>query len=171
MLKCGNNFYNFDGDRKMARFIGEFPCKVDAKGRFLMPAGLLKQFPAEHKERVVVSADIFSKNLIIYPIDTWDKLMTRLESLGEFKRENEEFIDYFMSGTSEVELDGNKRLLIPKFLMEYASVKSDIIITSAINKLKIWTPESKSERMKAFDANKYSAFAEKLFGNQGSGNS
>jgi MraZ protein len=158
-------------DRKMARFIGEFPCKVDAKGRFLMPAGLLKQFPAEHKERVVLSADIFSKCLIMYPMDTWNNLMNRLEQLNDFSRENIEFIDHFMSGTMEVDLDSSNRVLIPKMLIDHSGIKGDIILTSAINKIKIWTPELKQEKRNAFDANKYAAFAEKLFGNQGSGNS
>jgi MraZ protein len=155
----------------MARFIGEFPCKVDAKGRFLMPAGLLKQFPAEHKTSVVISADIFSACLILYPMDTWNNLMNRLEQLNDFSSENIEFIDHFMSGTMEVELDNNNRVLIPKLLVDYSSIKGDIILTSAINKMKIWTPEAKQEKRKAFDSKKYASFAEKLFGNQGSGNS
>ena len=38
----------------MAGYIGEFPCTIDAKGRFLLPVALKKQIPVKEQKQFVV---------------------------------------------------------------------------------------------------------------------
>ena len=39
----------------MTQFLGEFDCKLDAKGRMSMPSGLRKQISPEAKEKFVLN--------------------------------------------------------------------------------------------------------------------
>jgi DNA-binding transcriptional regulator/RsmH inhibitor MraZ len=43
----------------MATFIGDYACKVDAKGRIILPMAFKKQMPAGTQDHFVVRKDIF----------------------------------------------------------------------------------------------------------------
>ena len=96
----------------MAGFIGEFPCTVDAKGRFLLPGALKKQIPAKEQKRFVVHRGI-EKHLVIYTKKEWDLISEDVNRLNLYVRKNREFIRKFNRGATEMELDNTNRLLLP----------------------------------------------------------
>ena len=49
----------------MSHFLGEFDCKLDVKGRMMIPTGLKKQLPESEKEGLVINRG-FEKHLVIY---------------------------------------------------------------------------------------------------------
>ncbi len=49
----------------MIQLIGEFECKLDAKGRLVVPAALKRQLPDVEQEGLIVNRG-FDKNLVIY---------------------------------------------------------------------------------------------------------
>jgi MraZ protein len=57
----------------MATFLGDYMCKVDAKGRIILPAAFKKQMPADADDRFVVRRDIFVNCLVLYSIEDWNK--------------------------------------------------------------------------------------------------
>ena len=61
--------------------LGEYDCKMDEKGRFLMPSGLRKQLPENEREHFVIGRGL-DKCLVIYPEKVWDKEVERLLSRG-----------------------------------------------------------------------------------------
>src|SRR5689334_21784541 len=103
----------------MAGFIGEFPCTVDTKGRFLLPGALKKQIPAKEQKRFVVHRGI-EKHLVMYTLKEWEKISAEVNTLYLYVRKNREFIRMFNRGATEMELDNTNRLLLPKALNEYA---------------------------------------------------
>ena len=42
----------------MSHFLGEFECKLDAKGRLMLPAGLRKQMPEAEREGLVMNGGL-----------------------------------------------------------------------------------------------------------------
>ena len=48
----------------MSYLIGEFECKLDTKGRMMIPSGLKKQLPEAEKEGLVINRG-FKKYLVI----------------------------------------------------------------------------------------------------------
>ncbi len=131
----------------MIRFLGEYEVTLDAKGRFLFPAGFKKQLPDECGNQFVINRGIESC-LSLYPTQSWDPIFSDLSKLNEFDPKVREFRRYFLNGATNLELDSAGRLLIPKNLSEYASLEKDIVLVSAINKIEIW------------DKNKYKQFFE-----------
>ena len=55
----------------MTGFLGEFESTLDAKGRFLLPAGLKKQLPEGENTRFVINRG-FEKCLSLYPKQSWE---------------------------------------------------------------------------------------------------
>src|SRR6266568_2290060 len=53
--------------RKMIIFIGDYTCKIDVKGRVLLPAAFKKQMPAAAQDKFVIKKDIYENCLVLYP--------------------------------------------------------------------------------------------------------
>ncbi len=123
----------------MTPFLGEFDCKLDPKGRLMLPTGLRKQLPPEAKEKFVINRG-FEKCLVLYPMNEWQKISEDVNQLNEFIKKNREFARYFHRGATEIEMDSTGRILLPKRLLEFASIDKDIILAARNNKIEIWTP-------------------------------
>nr|WP_042288409.1 division/cell wall cluster transcriptional repressor MraZ [Nonlabens ulvanivorans] len=126
----------------MINFIGTYECKIDAKGRFMMPVSLKKQLAPVLQEGFVLKRSVFQPCLELYPMKEWNEMMVRMNKLNRFKKKNNDFIRRFTAGVKTVEIDANGRLLIPKDLIQIASITKDLTISSAINIIEIWDKQS-----------------------------
>jgi MraZ protein len=131
----------------MIGFLGEFEATLDAKGRFLLPAGFKKQLPEEEVSRFVINRG-FEKCLALYPVKNWEPLFADISRLNDFDPRVREFRRYFLNGATFVEPDSAGRLLVPPNLKEHAGLEKDIVLVAAVNKIEIW------------DSNKYKQFFE-----------
>jgi len=74
----------------MSHFLGEFDCKLDAKGRMMIPVGLKKQLPGAENEGLVINRG-FEKHLVIYTRKEWDKIVDDLSKLNQYEKKTREF--------------------------------------------------------------------------------
>ena len=117
---------------------GTYDCKVDTKGRLMMPSPLKKQLAPVLDGGFVLRRSVFQKCLELYPMSEWQVLMQKINKLNKFKKKNNDFIRRFTAGVKMVEVDVNGRLLIPKVLTVFANISKDIVITSVVNIIEIW---------------------------------
>jgi len=117
---------------------GTYDCKVDAKGRLMMPVGIKKQLDSVLKEGFVLRRSVFQKCLELYPMSEWQELMQKMNKLNKFKKKNNDFIRRFTAGAKIIDIDANGRLLVPKDLIVFANISKNIVVTSAINIIEIW---------------------------------
>ncbi len=68
----------------------------------------------------------------------WNALMGEVNALNRFVKKNNDFIRRFTAGVKVVEIDNLGRLLVPKDLVVFASIKKDLVISSAVNIVEIW---------------------------------
>ena len=122
--------------------IGTYECKVDVKGRVLIPSAFKKQLASVIKKGFVLKRAVFQSCLELYPISQWEDLIARVNSLNRFKKKNNDFIRRFTAGVKFIELDNNGRLLIPKDLIEFSNIKRDIVLSSSVNIIEIWDKQS-----------------------------
>ncbi len=122
---------------QLTSFIGTYECKVDAKGRLMLPTSLKKQF-GSLEEGFVLKRSVFQPCLELYPMDEWNKMMQKINKLNRFVKKNNDFIRRFTAGVKMVEIDTNGRLLIPKDLVVFAKIEKDIVLSSAVNIVEIW---------------------------------
>tara|TARA_A100001011_G_scaffold7496_1_gene8554 strand:- start:166 stop:669 length:504 start_codon:yes stop_codon:yes gene_type:complete len=127
---------------KLNYLIGTYECKVDVKGRVLIPSAFKKQLAAVINKGFVLKRAVFQSCLELYPISEWEELISKVNSLNRFKKKNNDFIRRFTAGVKFIELDNNGRLLIPKDLIEFSKIKREIVLSSSVNIIEIWDKDS-----------------------------
>jgi MraZ protein len=143
--------------------IGTYECKVDAKGRLMLPVAFKKQLASVTEKGFVLKRAVFQPCLELYPMQEWESMMQNVNKLNRFKKKNNDFIRRFTAGVKSVELDVSGRLLIPKDLVSFAGISKEIVVTSAVNIIEIW---DKDQYEKAIDdaANDFADLAEDVMG-------
>ena len=101
----------------MTGFIGEYHCKLDVKGRLLIPSDMRKQLSPEDQGQFVVSRGV-DDCLSLYTSSEWLQVMNRLRKLNRFKPKDRKFARMFQKGATKVMVDGSGRILIPKGLSD-----------------------------------------------------
>ena len=125
----------------MIHLIGTYECKVDAKGRFMLSSAFKKQLSKVLQEGFVVKRAVFQPCLELYSMQEWNLMMEKINKLNRFVKKNNDFIRRFTAGVKIVELDALGRLLIPKDLSQFASIKKQVVLSSAVNIIEIWDKE------------------------------
>ncbi len=141
-----------------------YECKVDSKGRVMLPGGLKKELTPVLNDGFVIKKSVFYQCLELYPRAEWDEEMTSVDKLNRFVKKNVDFIRRFMAGVKPVDLDNSGRLLIPKDLMGFANISKDIVLTSQINKIEIWDKAS-YDGVVTDDSIDFGTLAEDVMGN------
>lgn len=127
----------------MATFIGDFQCKVDVKGRIILPVALKKQMPPEAQDHFVVRKDIFENCLVLYSSDDWNNQLERLrKKINPYNREHNLFMRNFFKGTLELTIDTSNRILIPRRMLDLISADRDVVLLGQEGKIEIWALES-----------------------------
>ena len=148
----------------MINLIGTYECKVDAKGRMLVPADLKRQLSPILQQGFIIKEGLFGSCLELHPMSEWEVVTQKLNKLSRFKRENVDFIRRFNKGVRMIEIDAAGRLLIPKDLVVFAGIKKEIVLSSAINIVEIWDKE-KYESVTDDTTVDIGDLAEKVMGN------
>jgi len=122
----------------MSGYIGEYDCKVDAKGRFMFPVDLRKQMEALFEKGFVINRNLHQKCLVLYPITEWDRLNKKLSKLNRLIKANDVFVRKFTGGATNVQADQSGRLLLPKALTDYAGIQADLKVLGSNNVIELW---------------------------------
>ena len=148
----------------MTDFIGDFTCKLDDKGRVLLPSAFIRQMTGAMQDRFVVKKDIFDSCLVLYPMAEWERQNQVLRrNTNPYNREHNRFLRGFFKGIAEVVLDSSNRLLIPRRLLEEIGANREIVMTGQLGKIEIWTKDS-YDKIDGYDEN-FANLAEKIMGN------
>ncbi|WP_299212492.1 division/cell wall cluster transcriptional repressor MraZ [uncultured Dokdonia sp.] len=149
----------------MLNLIGTYECKIDAKGRLMLPQAFKKQLASVLQDGFVLKRAVFQKCLELYPMAEWNALSQKVNKLNRFNKKNDEFIRRFNAGVKLVEIDSSGRILISKDLHAFAQTKKEIVVNAAINVLEIW---DKDMYEKAIDeaALDFADLAEEVMGDQ-----
>ncbi|HSD13431.1 MAG TPA: division/cell wall cluster transcriptional repressor MraZ [Flavobacterium sp.] len=147
----------------MTNLIGTYECKIDAKGRLMVPAPLKKQLPSL-ESGFVLKRSIFEKCVELWPKSEWDKMMVKIDGLNRFVKKNNDFIRKFMAGVKMVEVDDAGRLLITKDLIDFAGISKDLVLTSNVNIIEIWDKDLYEQSISGDDMD-FAALAEDVMGN------
>ncbi len=145
----------------MTGFLGEFEATMDAKGRFLLPAGFKKQLLEEEGGLFVINRG-FEKCLALYTIKSWEPLFADISKLNEFDPKAREFRRFFLNGATMVEPDSAGRLLVPPNLKEHADLQKNIVLVAAVNKIEIWDSSKYHQLFDSFSADDFSSLAKEV---------
>lgn len=146
----------------MTGFIGEYQCKMDAKGRLSLPADMRKQLSPNDAESFVISRGV-DDCLSLYTMTEWDRVMEKLRELNRFKAKDRKFARMFQKGATKLSLDSSGRLLFPKALMEWAGIQKDIVLVANVDLWEIWDKKRYDELL-ASDWDEFEDLAAEVMG-------
>jgi MraZ protein len=149
----------------MINLIGTYECKIDVKGRLLLPVNLKKQLGDHVNESFIVRRSVFQNCLELHPFSEWKLTIEKINKLNKFVKKNNDFIRMYNAGVRIVDLDSNGRLLIPKDLSKIYFSNNEIVLTSAINIVEIWD-KKQYENLINNSADDFADLSESVMGNQ-----
>lgn len=120
-------------------FAGEYLCKVDEKGRFIVPSPIREQI--ESGGQAVVFLKGPEQSLLIYSTKEWHQVLERTKtSLDE--DQSRLFMHFVVSEAGTSELDKAGRILIPGRLRKMVPVDEDqeVILVGLYHRLELWNP-------------------------------
>lgn len=147
-------------EKRMAQLHGEYECKLDAKGRLIIPAALKKQLPKAARNAFFINRG-FEKCCVLYPSNEWEVIAAEINKLSDYIKKEREFKRYFLRGASQLDMDTASRILLPKQQLEYAGIKNEVVLLAYGNKIEIWS-KAAYEKMLSEEPSDFSALAEEV---------
>jgi len=124
----------------MITFTGEHDCKIDAKGRIMLPIAFRKKI-GTLEASFVVKKDLYESCLELYTVDEWERQNKLImNNIKPFNPDDRQFLRDFRMGASEVECDHTGRILIPRRLLSQVEITDDAVLQGSIGKIEIWSP-------------------------------
>ncbi len=150
---------------RMVQLLGEFDCKLDAKGRLMVPSSLKKQLPNVENDGLVINRG-FEKHLVIYPKKVWQGIVEDLSRLNAYEQKTREFIRYFTRGATELTLDATGRVNLPKSLLESVGIliNTEIVLACQFDKIEVWSKVA-YEALFDQEPENFASLAEEVMGN------
>ncbi len=145
---------------ELIMFMGEYHHSIDEKNRLIIPAKLRIKLG----EKFVITKGL-EKCLFIYPMEEWQKLISKFNNISFTKKNSRIFTRLFISSATECEFDRQGRVLILKPHMDYASLNKDVIILGVNERLEIWDKDL-YEKFVDENMNDFEDLAENLFGSE-----
>ncbi|TXK73725.1 division/cell wall cluster transcriptional repressor MraZ [Mesonia sp. HuA40] len=149
----------------MLHLTGTYECKIDAKGRLMLPAALKKQLLPEIEDGFVLKRSVFDQCLELYPMSEWKEMMLKINKLNRFKKKNNDFIRRFTAGVKIIEVDAAGRLLVPKDLFNFAELQKEVVLSSQMTILELWD-KKKYEQVIDNSADDFASLAEEVMGDR-----
>jgi MraZ protein len=120
-------------------FAGEYLCKLDEKGRFIVPSPIREQVEADGEAVMFLKGP--EQSLLLYSTKEWEKVLERTRtSLDE--DQSRLFMHFVVSEAGSSDIDKTGRILIPGRLRKLVPVDEDqeIILVGLYHRMEIWNP-------------------------------
>lgn len=149
----------------MSNPTGTFTCKLDAKGRLMLPADFREQLGDQAEEDFVLRPGLHGTYLELYTISDWNRRRDILMQVNTFDRRKLDIMRKYLDGVKRVKLDASGRLLIPKDLLDRSALSKDVVIDSMFTNMEIWDKAKYEERVNAISTEELAKGVEDLFSN------
>jgi len=126
-------------------FRGVNALNLDIKGRLAIPTRYRDEIVRLANGRMVITVDR-DHSLLLYPLPEWEEIERKLVKLPSFNVQARRLQRLLIGHATEVELDGNGRILLPPLLREFAGLDKAVVMIGQGNKFEIWDEAKWNER-------------------------
>ena len=126
-------------------FRGVTKVTLDAKGRLAIPTRYREKLTSRCDGQIVVTVDR-DYCLLIYPYPDWEEIERKLIRLPSLNKQARRLQRLMVGYATELELDGNGRILISKELREFAGIERHAILIGQGKKFELWDDQVWSEK-------------------------
>jgi MraZ protein len=128
-------------------FRGVATFNLDAKGRMAIPAKFRKHLDVCCEGRLVVTVDHSDHCLQLYPLPEWEQVEQKLTALPSLNTSVRKLKRMLLGNATELEMDGNGRILLPAKLREHADLQKSMVMIGQGNKFELWDEQTWNELM------------------------
>ncbi len=114
---------------------GNYPAKVDEKGRLKIPAVFLDDLK-EYGNLFYITSPT-GESARIYPMKVWSQIEDKLAALPSQNRARQKFLMRTSYFGQTVEMDAQGRVLLPAVLRESAQTKGEVDVFGQIDFLEV----------------------------------
>jgi MraZ protein len=112
---------------------------IDSKGRLAIPTRYRGVLGAgEEPIPLVVTIDTEETCLLLYTAKSWQIIEDNLQKLPSFNGAARRIQRLLIGHATDIEVDGNGRVLLPTELRQYAQLEKDAVMIGQGNKFEIW---------------------------------
>jgi MraZ protein len=126
--------------------IGEYIHSVDEKNRISLPIKFRKEMG-----KTVVLAPGLDASIFMFTTKEWEKIAARLEQASMVQTDILRFNRFMFGGATQVDVDGQGRVLIPDFLKDRAGIKAKAAVVGVHNRIEVWNDKRWSEYKKGVE--------------------
>lgn len=129
----------------MLFFRGINSINMDTKGRLAIPKRYRESIAEASENQLVATIDLHSPCLLIYTMDEWEVIERKLMSLPNMDPQARLVQRLLLGHATEMEMDGQGRVLLPSLLREHAKLEKEAILLGQGNKFELWSQEAWDE--------------------------
>jgi MraZ protein len=122
-------------------FRGGSSVKLDAKGRLALPTRYRGLITERYAGQLVLTVHT-DGCLLLYPQQEWEDLELQLIRTPNQDRRTRNMQRMLVGYATEVEMDGNGRILIAPRLREFARLDKNVALVGVGKKFEIWNEEA-----------------------------
>jgi len=132
----------------VSSFKGSYEYSVDSKGRINIPSRLRKYVTPEANDTFILTRG-YENCLFVYPLDEWNKLEESIRGLSATNAKHRFFMRTLLEKATESQLDGQSRITVPRELLQFASIETEVLIIGVLERIELWNPVVYKEYLKA----------------------
>jgi MraZ protein len=128
-------------------FIGRYYFTLESQGRISLP----KSFRDQTESWVVTKG--LDGGLLVFKAADFTQQLAELSDRTFTRKINRDFIRLLTNDASQVEPDGNGRVHLPEYLIEFAGLEKDIVIVGSFQYLEVWDRERYHSYLETIEKN------------------
>lgn len=126
---------------------GNYPAKVDTKGRLKIPSAFMGTLQDYGDEFFVTSEN--GDRARVYPMKVWREIEEKLARISGHNATKQKFLNRTNYYGQVVKMDRQGRVLIPPVLREAAEMKGEVDVLGHLTFLEVWNHTRFIENLKS----------------------
>ncbi len=127
-------------------FRGNYPTRVDPKGRLKVPAEYKRILDERYGADFYITS-LDGKSAQIYPFEEWRRIEEKLARLSNFNPTKKKLLQRTNYYGQAVAMDAQGRLLMPALLRESADIKGEVAVLGNLTYLEVRNLEAFRKEM------------------------
>jgi len=131
----------------MSLFLSKYSGNIDKKGRISVPVSFRSIVLAEKPNTLVLYPSIKSSCIEACSFKRLEHMSKVIATLDPYSEERDAFETIVFGQSVQLSFDGEGRIIIPKFLNEYAGIEDQVMFVGKGDVFEVWEPAGFEEHL------------------------
>ena len=121
-------------------FLSVYENKLDKKGRVSVPASFRSYISNLGYNGIICFPSFSNQSIEAMPRDRIEKISNAIDNLNPFEEKKDYFATSILSESTNLQFDGEGRILITAKLLKHAKIKNSMLFVGQGKTFQIWEP-------------------------------